>query len=49
MVYSNHDNNAKIFKVRRHYLPNSIIKNYNDEKLVKKKLRRNNLIKDDEF
>ena len=39
MVYSNHDNNAKTFKVRRHYLPNSIIKNYNDEKLVKKKLR----------
>ena len=29
LVYSNHENNAKRFKVKRYYLPKGIIKNYN--------------------
>ena len=28
LVYSNHENNAKRFKVKRYYLPKCIIKNY---------------------
>ena len=29
LAYSNQDENAKRYKVRRYYLPKSIIKNYN--------------------
>ena len=29
LVYSNQDDNVKMYKARRYYLPKSVIKNYN--------------------